>query len=55
MQDFVLRVCRPRMVHADVTQSVREAEIHVYVLQGDSALLSHLQGCWWARLMVSLI
>jgi hypothetical protein len=55
MQDFVLCFCRARMVHADATRSVREADIHLFVLQGDSALLRHLQSSWWAKLMVSLI
>jgi hypothetical protein len=40
-------------MYADVTQSVREADIHLFVLQGDSALLRHLQSSWWATLMVS--
>jgi hypothetical protein len=54
VQGFVLRVCR---VDADAdasgAQNVTETDIHLYVLQGDSALLSHLQSSWWARLMVS--
>jgi hypothetical protein len=54
VQEFVLRICRPRTVYADKTRSVREADIHLFVLQGDSALLSHLQSSWWATLMVSL-
>lgn len=48
-------ICRPRIVHADATRSVREADIHLFVLQGDSALLRHLQSGWWATLMVSLM
>ena len=55
MQDFVLRICRPRMVYADATRSVRESDIHLFVLQGDSALLRHLQSSWWTTLMVSLM
>jgi hypothetical protein len=55
MQDFVLRICRPRTVYAEATRSVREADIHLFVLQGDSALLNHLQSSWWATLMVSLM
>jgi hypothetical protein len=55
MQDFVLRICRPRMVYADATRSVREVDIHLFVLEGDSALLRHLQSSWWATLMVSLM
>jgi len=54
VQEFVLRICRPRTVYAEKTRSVREADIHLFVLQGDSALLSHLQSSWWATLMVSL-
>jgi len=55
VQEFVLRICRPRRVYADATRSVREVDIHLFVLQGDSALLSHLQSSWWATLMVSLM
>lgn len=55
MQDFVLRICRPHTVYADATRSVRETDIHLFVLHGDSALLSHLQSTWWTTLMVSLM
>jgi hypothetical protein len=55
MQDFVLRMCRPCRVYADKTRTVIEADIHLFVLQGDSALLSHLQSSWWATLMVSVM
>jgi hypothetical protein len=54
MHDFVSRVLRPHTVY-DGAQSVGEDDIHLYVLHGDSALLSHLQSCWWARLMVSMM
>ena len=55
MQDYVLRICRPRTVYTEATRSDREADIHLFVLQGDSTLLSHLQSSWWATLMVSVM